>query len=173
MNGVTATKAMAILGTAGLALLAQPRHIAFERPAASPAGYWGAGAAWLVPGAEPIKVDWKTLGLLNYRTGDAPDALRKLDGQVIQVPGFIVPLEDYAQQATEFLVVPYFGACIHLPPPPPNQMVYVKMEGDKATSIGMYDPVWVVGTLRIESFQSAYGDVGFTLVGQKVLPYKE
>ncbi len=50
---------------------------------------------------------------------------QKLDNQEVRIPGFVVPLEGDAKKITAFLLVPYFGACIHVPPPPTNQVVYV------------------------------------------------
>ena len=70
-----------------------------------------------------------------------------LDGVIIRIPGFVVPLEINSEQViTSFFVVPYFGACIHLPPPAPNQMIYIDVkQGLKLNSI--HDPVWVSGKL--------------------------
>ncbi|MEO7353096.1 MAG: DUF3299 domain-containing protein, partial [Gemmatimonadales bacterium] len=85
-------------------------------------------AAFHVP-ADPQLIDWKILNTLDLGTGKAPASLAALDGKVVKIAAFIVPLEDNMQEADEFLLVPYFGACVHTPPPPPNQMVYVKMRG--------------------------------------------
>ncbi|MEC8786836.1 MAG: DUF3299 domain-containing protein, partial [Pseudomonadota bacterium] len=53
--------------------------------------------------------------------------IEAFDGKAIRIPGFIVPLEQNDEQkATAFFVVPYFGACLHMPPPPPNQILYVE-----------------------------------------------
>lgn len=121
--------------------------------------------------AEPVAVDWKMLGTLDYQNGKVPAALKALDGKVVKIPGFIVPLEDYEEEGAEFLLVPYFGACVHTPPPPPNQMVFVAMEGGKRLKFGWWDPVWMEGTLKIEHYDSPYGAVGFQLVGLKTSPY--
>ena len=69
------------------------------------------------------------------------------DSQNIRLPGFIVPLEfDEDFVVTEFFLVPYFGACLHSPPPPPNQIVYVKhSEGIKLESLEQ--PFWISGLL--------------------------
>ena len=69
------------------------------------------------------------------------------NNQKIRIAGFIVPLEfDDQYIVTEFLLVPYFGACIHLPPPPPNQIIF--MQSKKGVLIeNIYDPFWVEGTL--------------------------
>lgn len=121
---------------------------------------------------EPASVDWKMLGNLDYVNGKVPESLKKLDGKLVKIPGFVVPLEDYEEEGAEFLLVPYFGACVHTPPPPPNQMVYVRMQGGKKIKFGWWDPVWMEGTLKIEHFESPYGAAGFQLTGMKVTPYK-
>lgn len=123
------------------------------------------------PKADAVTIDWKTLGGLNYLTGEMSATLEELDGQVVRVPGFIVPLDDFAEEVTEFLLVPYFGACVHVPPPPPNQMVYVTMRGGRKHKIGWWDPVYIEGKLTIEQFDSAYGAAGFQMVVDKVTTY--
>lgn len=120
---------------------------------------------------DPITIDWKALASLNYRTGEMPETLKKLNGQVVRVPGFMVPLEDWEQKVSEFILVPYFGACIHVPPPPPNQMAHVLMAKDQKVDVNLWDPVWVVGTLKIENVDSPYGIVGFQLSGEKIAKY--
>ncbi len=121
--------------------------------------------------AEPVTIDWKVLGGLNYLTGEKTEALKKIDGQQVRVPGFIVPLDDFAEEVTEFLLVPYFGACVHVPPPPPNQMVYIKMKGGKKHKIGWWDPVYIEGTLSIEQYDSVFGAAGFQMEAVKVTEY--
>lgn len=71
----------------------------------------------------------------------------ELDGSQVRLPGFVVPLEyDANRNVTEFFLVPYFGACIHVPPPPPNQIIYVAYpEGLTLDSI--QKPFWVSGLL--------------------------
>jgi hypothetical protein len=122
---------------------------------------------------ESAKVDWRTLRGLNYRTGEMTEPLQKVNGKQVKVPGFMVPLEDEDEFVTEFLLVPYVGACIHTPPPPPNQIVYVKMEGNKKTKVSFWDPVWVHGKLEVTPIKSPYGDVSFKLGSTLIEPYKE
>lgn len=125
-------------------------------------------------GAEDdTKVDWRTLRGLNYRTGEKSEALQKVDGKRVKVPGFMVPLEDEEEFATEFLLVPYVGACIHTPPPPPNQIVMVKMDSGKKTKISFWDPVWVHGKLDVATQRSPYGDVSFKMSANQIEPYKD
>lgn len=74
----------------------------------------------------------------------------ELNGQSIRMPGYVLPLEFDGDKVTEFLLVPYVGACIHSPAPPGNQMVFVK--ADKSfVSEGLFAPVWVEGVLTSES----------------------
>lgn len=122
---------------------------------------------------EAKKVTWSMLRKFNYRTGDINDDLKALDKKLVRVPGFIVPLEDSATEATEFLLVPYQGACIHVPPPPPNQIVHVQMAKGKKIKFTMWDPYWIEGTLRIETVESPYGEVSFSLDGVKQEDYKD
>lgn len=118
------------------------------------------------------EVGWRLLAKLNYRTGEKTDSLAALDGKLVKIPGFTVPLEDWASSATEFLLVPYVGACIHTPPPPPNQLVYIEMDEGKRAKMDGWNPVWVEGVLKIEMTESVYGHVGFTIAGQRVYPYE-
>ena len=89
---------------------------------------------------EPIEVYWEDLvpegfnelappavqhnGEMSQLQPDAP-VVDKFDGKRVKIPGFVVPLEGTPELTTEFLLVPYFGACIHVPPPASNQIVYV------------------------------------------------
>ena len=121
---------------------------------------------------EPITVDWRVLASLNYRTGKPSEELAALDGKLVKVPGYTVTLEDWASSAKEFLLVPYIGACIHTPPPPPNQLVYIEMVKGKWAFLDGWTPMWVEGILKIEMTKSVYGHVGFTIIGQRVYPYE-
>lgn len=124
-----------------------------------------------IAAGDPVTLDWKAMAALNYKTGEMPDALRKLNGVVVRIPGFMVPLEDTETRVTEFLLVPYFGACIHTPPPPPNQMAHVLMQRNQVIEVNLWDPIWIIGKLTIESVESPYGMVGFQVTGERILPY--
>jgi hypothetical protein len=103
--------------------------------------------------------------------GRSAPVVPALDGEHVKIPGFVVPLDFEGKSLSEFLLVPYFGACIHVPPPPANQVVYVKT----ATShkLGeLYDPVWVTGTLRTQAHLNEVGDAGYTLDAVAIEPYK-
>jgi hypothetical protein len=126
----------------------------------------------LVSDSTLLTVDWRMLGLLDYRSTTVPLTLARLKGQRVRIPGFIVPLEDFQEKAKEFLLVPYFGACVHMPPPPPNQMVFVKLVGGPKT-LALFDPVWVEGLLEVKRVNSPYGAVSFTMSGQRIVPYRD
>ncbi len=134
-----------------------------ERPAEAPA---------LAEVGDTTEVGWRLLAKLDYRTGEKSDSLAALDGKLVRIPGFTVPLEDWASSATEFLLVPYVGACVHTPPPPPNQLVYIEMDEGKRAKMDGWNPVWVEGVLKIEMTESVYGHVGFTVTGHRVYPYE-
>ena len=123
------------------------------------------------PNAVPISIDWRVLAGLDYEKGTRTDTLKKLDGKRVRMPGFVVPLDDAAEEGAEFLLVPYYGACVHTPPPPPNQMAYVQMTGKKAVKLALFDAVWMEGTLRITNYDSPYGQVGYTIEGLTMKPY--
>ena len=121
---------------------------------------------------DPVPIDWRTLAALDLETGEAPASLENLDGKRVVIAAFIVPLEDDMQQADEFLLVPYFGACVHTPPPPPNQMVYVKMANRKTVKIGWWDPVMFEGILHLRQVDSPYGATYYEMEGIESKPYK-
>jgi hypothetical protein len=122
--------------------------------------------------ADPTEVDWRMLAGLNYRTGEMTDELEAVVGGQAKVPGFMVPLEDYLEEVTEFLLVPYVGACVHTPPPPPNQLVYVKMAEGKRVTVEWWDPIYTVGTLILDETENQYASVSYTMEAQEILPYE-
>lgn len=82
-------------------------------------------------------------------------ANENLNGKSVRIPGYLLPLEFDGDKVTEFFLVPYVGACIHTPPPPPNQIVHVKTEEAYTTDGGLYTPVWVNGLMKTEQSQSS------------------
>lgn len=81
-------------------------------------------------------------------------ANKELDGKPVRIPGYLLPLEFEGDRVSEFLLVPYVGACIHTPPPPPNQIVHVKTDDAYTTDGGLYTPVWVNGLMKTEQTQA-------------------
>lgn len=94
----------------------------------------------------------------------------QLAGALVRIPGFIVPLEQDAGGLKEFLLVPYFGACIHTPPPPANQMIHVKLQ-TPAPGFRSMDTIWVSGTLNPTRQSSDMGVSGYQMNATKVEPY--
>lgn len=97
----------------------------------------------------------------------------ELDGAAIRIPGFIVPLEFNDQQAIdEFFLVPFFGACIHLPPPPPNQIIFVSYpQGLKLESL--YDPFWISGVLKTSLIKNEMATSAYAMEMHQFEPYTE
>jgi len=103
-----------------------------------------------------------------------------LDGQTVRMPGYMLPLEFSDKKVSEFLLIPWVGACIHTPPPPPNQIVHVKV--DKPVEFGgLFTPVWVTGQMGTGAAKKSLYlidgtsdiDVGYSLRASQVEAYKE
>lgn len=121
---------------------------------------------------DSTEVGWELLASLNYRTGEMSRELESVVGRGVKVPGYMVPLEDWAGEVSEFLLVPYVGACVHTPPPPPNQLVYVSMEKGQRVPVSFWNPVWIHGTLTVEKTTNVYGSVSFKMDGTSITPYE-
>jgi hypothetical protein len=96
------------------------------------------------------------------------NVVEELDGEFVRIPGFLVPFEMNGGKISEFLLVPYFGACIHTPPPPPNQIVYVTAEEPVEFS---WDAFWLTGTLTAERNMNDMGNAAYTLKLAKIELY--
>jgi uncharacterized protein len=140
----------------------------------------GAGTVWAFFGksassggseGKPIEIAWQGLRGLDLKTGELSSEVKAVNNQIARVPGFIVPLEDNARQVSEFLLVPSPQACVHVPAPPPNQMVHVKMAPGRTATLS-YGPVWVQGRIRVQDVDGPYGKSGYLLTGDLVEPYK-
>ena len=93
-----------------------------------------------------------------------------LDGTTVRLPGFVVPLDFDGKETAEFLLVPYFGACIHVPPPPPNQIVYVTtISGYPLKEV--FDAVWVTGVISTQAHLNEVGDAGYTMQATIIEPF--
>ena len=105
---------------------------------------------------------------------DLPNApvVPALNGQNVRLPGYIVPLEvNEDGRTTEFLLVPYFGACIHVPPPPSNQIVHVTSKvGVKLEEL--YQPYWIEGAMQVKPSTSELADAGYQMDAQKIYVYE-
>lgn len=93
-----------------------------------------------------------------------------LDGTLIRMPGYIVPLDSRADGTMEFILVPYQGACIHVPPPPPNQLVYVTSQTPWKSET-MWDAVWVTGRIGAHPRSTDLAEIGYEMQAQKIELY--
>ena len=134
------------------------------------------------PAAEFRGLDLSTLKDSDPRAMEALDKLRKLwdrapvdpalKGARRRIAGFAIPLERVGDKVTEFLIVPYFGACIHTPPPPANQIIHARSAKPLA-GISSMQPVWAFGTFSLERGETAWGVAGYRMTVEKVSPYED
>lgn len=180
-------------------LLAGRRRFLVRTAAAMAAVAWGGLPALAV--AAPREIKWDELvpkdwdpnkgirgggvGALNDADPRAADLLRQmraawdaaptvatLDGQSVRLPGYVVPLEEVRGELREFLLVPYFGACIHTPPPPANQIVLVVPDARKGGArFSAMETVWVTGTIRAARGETGMGSSGYRLESAAVEKY--
>jgi hypothetical protein len=104
---------------------------------------------------------------------ESAEVVSKYDGKSIRIPGFVVPLDtNEDREVTSFFIVPYFGACLHLPPPPPNQIIY----GEWAKGLTVEElsiPMWFEGTLGIQTNENEMGTSAYKLDLANVSVYEE
>lgn len=155
-----------------------------------------AGVAALLPvGASaesPIDIDWSDL--VPESGGTAMDALRELgivqhgqlttpwdqelggqvtdeyDGLLVRIPGYLVPLDFSGKGVTAALLVPYVGACIHVPPPPPNQLIFLTAK-DPYRSGGLFEAVYVTGLFGAAATGTELAEVGYAMSESRIEPY--
>jgi hypothetical protein len=93
------------------------------------------------------------------------------NGQIVRLPGYVVPIEYRGTGVTAFILVPFIGACIHVPPPPANQLVFVTTE-DPYESKGLFEPVNVTGMFGTASTSTQLAEIGYALSAEKIEPYR-
>lgn len=132
----------------------------------------------LIPESERNQFDAMGMPLVTDHSGEAMQqstlgsVRQELNGSEVKIPGFVVPLEGDEEKITEFLLVPYFGACIHVPPPPPNQIIYVKFP--KGAPIQqLWDVIYVVGTLKTETLNHELAETGYVIEGTAIEEYDD
>jgi hypothetical protein len=102
---------------------------------------------------------------------DNAPTVTEIAGRAVKLPGYLVPLEEGKQGIREFLLVPYFGACIHTPPPPSNQIVL----GRAAKPIKGFrtmDAVWASGHMKIERADSSMGVASYAMQVERIEKYQ-
>ena len=105
-------------------------------------------------------------------TWDNAPTNNALDKQAIRIPGYVVPIDETKSGMREFLLVPYFGACIHTPPPPANQIIDIKLR-EPSKDVRMMEPVWVSGRITTLRSTTAMGASGYSMEAVLVEPYVE
>jgi len=103
--------------------------------------------------------------------GNATKLNEALDGVYVKLPGYIVPLDMDAERVHQFILVPYVGACIHTPPPPPNQLVFVNV-ADPWPSTQLWDAVWVTGVMRTQLQSTEIAETGYALAADDMYLYE-
>lgn len=127
-------------------------------------------------------IDLNKLSDSDPRAMEALDKMRKawaeapvepaLNGTRIKIAGFLVPLDAQRGQIKEFLLVPYFGACIHTPPPPANQIIHA-VAAKPLKEVQMMSAVWVSGTLETVRSDTEFGASGYRLKADLMSPYAQ
>lgn len=182
--------ACCLIGLVGYSHAAPPDYKVGERLAAPAAK---SGTTRTIDWDDLMPKDWDPMKLIDSlkldklkdsdpRAQEAMDKLKamwsaapantELNGANIRIAGFAVPLEWNKQEAKEFLLVPYFGACVHVPPPPANQIIHVTA-ATPYKSKGYMDAVWVTGKVSVSMVKTAMGDSVYRLQASKVEAYKE
>jgi hypothetical protein len=124
-----------------------------------------------------IDFDW----LMAKREEVQTAVVEELNDKRVRIPGYLLPLETSGSRVTEFLLVPYVGACVHVPPPPPNQIVYVKISDKKGhESKRLFEPVWVSGVISAKSMTKDLYltdgwteiNLGYAMRADRVEPYQ-
>ncbi|MDR2031744.1 MAG: DUF3299 domain-containing protein [Azoarcus sp.] len=104
---------------------------------------------------------------------DHAPVVPELDGQRVRLAGYVIPLEKQGESVSEALFVPYFGACIHTPPPPANQTIHIVFQ-NRTPAMSMMDAFWIGGTLKTERGDGeGLGVHGYRLLAEHLEPYFE
>jgi hypothetical protein len=129
--------------------------------------FGGGGGADAVPPPQANDAPWMSMRSQQPGAEAPPAVVAELHGKRVRIGGYVVPLDFDATKVTEFLLVPFVGACIHVPPPPPNQVIYVKSaEGFEVQ--GQFDPVYVTGTIKTARQVTGLAATGYTMEAERV-----
>ncbi|WP_114766560.1 DUF3299 domain-containing protein [Vibrio rhodolitus] len=132
----------------------------------------------LIPESERNQFDSMGMPMITDHSGGAMQQSKvgtvrqELSGSKVKIPGFVIPLEGDDEKITEFLLVPYFGACIHVPPPPPNQIIYVKFPSG-APIQQLWDVIYVIGTLKTETLNHELAETAYLIEGTEIAEYDD
>ncbi len=143
------TLLVCLLSASALVLADDYREIEWKE--LMPAGWEPPAPAEFVFGEEAFEV-----------SAEPAPVVAELDKQLVKIPGYIIPIEFIGEGVSEFLLVPFMGACIHVPPPPGNQMVYVSLV-EPLVEADLWAPVWASGVLHTQSAETEYATAGYHL----------
>jgi hypothetical protein len=118
--------------------------------------------------------------IIKLRQQRANAVVEDLNGQKIRMPGYALPLEYDGRKVKAFLLVPWVGACIHTPPPPPNQIVYIEAS-EAFQSDSRFEPVWIEGVMRVGNTSkelflvdgSSDIQIGYSMNAAKIEKYRK
>lgn len=96
----------------------------------------------------------------------------EFNGKLVRIPGYLVPLDFEGSGVTTALLVPYVGACVHVPPPPPNQLVFITTETPYESN-GLFEPVYVTGIFGTSATATQLAEVGYALSADLIEPYED
>jgi hypothetical protein len=133
----------------------------------------------LAPASGGTEMDrLRALGVVQHGELDTPfdqdlggQITHAYDGKRVRIPGFLLPLDFSGTGVTDFLLVPYVGACIHVPPPPPNQLILVTTDAPYESD-GLFEPVSVTGTMTSMAATTEFAEVGYAIAAEAVEPYE-
>lgn len=115
---------------------------------------------------QTITLTWGDLAGLDLQTGKLNPKMKASVNKKVRIAGFMIPLEDdYNDKISEFLLVPYPLACIHVPAPPSNQLIHVKMKNNGKTNFYWYEPIWMTGVLKLQKYESDLAETNYSMVG--------
>ena len=92
------------------------------------------------------------------------------NGETVRLPGFIVPIDYDGSGVRAFILVPFVGACVHVPPPPANQLVFVTTE-KPYESAGMFEAVTVTGLFGTASTSTQLAEIAYSLYADQIEPF--
>ena len=101
---------------------------------------------------------------------DETQVVTEYNDKTIRMPGYLIPLDFGSEGSKQFLLVPYVGACIHVPPPPANQIVLVTTE-EPYQSQGLFEPVYVTGRMNTAVTTTEYAEVAYALSAEDIEIY--
>ena len=99
------------------------------------------------------------------------NTVKELNETKVRIPGYTVPFEYGANaEISEFLLVPYYGACLHAPPPPPTQTVFA-MTDEPIKHRNLAQAVWIEGTIYTQTQESELAEAAYTIRVDRVETY--